>query len=72
VGSLYNVPETWELRNSEDSKGETLNEMPYSGERELVESTSNRKTRASSGGNRNQGAKQPLSKSESRIQQVDL
>ena len=28
----------------QDSKGGTLNEMPYSGERELVESISSRKT----------------------------
>jgi hypothetical protein len=31
-------------RLSQDSKGETLNEMPYSGERELEEPTSSRKT----------------------------
>ena len=39
-----NVPETWEMRVSQDSKGGTLDEMPNSGERELVESTSSRKT----------------------------
>jgi hypothetical protein len=39
------------VRNSQESKGGTLDEMPYSGERELVESTSSRKTgRASLGG----------------------
>jgi hypothetical protein len=38
------------VRESQDSKGGTLDEMPYSGKRELVESTSNRKTRATSGG----------------------
>ena len=32
------------MRDSQDSKGGTLDEMPYSGERELVESTSSRKT----------------------------
>jgi hypothetical protein len=39
-----NVPKTWELTDSQDSKGGTLDEMPNSGERELVESTSSRKT----------------------------
>jgi hypothetical protein len=33
------------VRNSQDSKGGTLEEMPYSRERELVESTSSRKIR---------------------------
>jgi hypothetical protein len=32
------------VRESQGSKGGTLNEMPNSGERELVESTSSRKT----------------------------
>ena len=32
--------ETWEVRDPKDSKGGTLEEMPYSGERELVESSS--------------------------------
>jgi hypothetical protein len=41
---LLNVPETWEMRVSQDSKGGTLDEMPNSEERELVESTSIRKT----------------------------
>ena len=41
---LYNVPETWGVRDSQASKGGTLNEMPYSGERKLVEPTSSRKT----------------------------
>jgi hypothetical protein len=31
------------VRDAQDSKGETLDEMPNSGERELVESTSSRK-----------------------------
>jgi hypothetical protein len=41
--TLQNVPETREMRDTQDSKGGTLDEMPYSGERELVEPTSNRK-----------------------------
>ena len=32
------------MRDSQDSKGETLDEMPYIGERELVEPTSSKKT----------------------------
>jgi hypothetical protein len=32
------------VRDSQDSKGGTLDEMPYSGDRELVEPTSSRKT----------------------------
>ena len=43
-GTLQNVPETWKVRDSQDSKEGTLDEMPYSGERELVESTSSGKT----------------------------
>jgi hypothetical protein len=39
----------WEVRGSQHSKGRTLDVMPNSGERELIESTSSRK-RASSGG----------------------
>jgi hypothetical protein len=35
---------TWEVRDSQDSKGGNLDEMYYSGERELVESTSSKKT----------------------------
>jgi hypothetical protein len=34
----------WEVRDSQDSKGGTLDEMSYNGKRELVESTSSRKT----------------------------
>jgi hypothetical protein len=41
---FQNVPETWEVRDSQDSKGGTLDEMAYSGKRELTELTSNRKT----------------------------
>jgi hypothetical protein len=33
------------VRDSQDSKGGALDEMPYNGERELVEPTSSRKTR---------------------------
>jgi hypothetical protein len=32
------------VKDSQDSKGGTLDEMPYSGKRDLVESTSSRKT----------------------------
>ena len=42
--TLQNIPETWEVRDSQDSKGGTLDEMPDSRERELVEPTSSRKT----------------------------
>ena len=38
------IPETWEVRDSQDSKGGTLDEMPDSRERELIEPTSSRKT----------------------------
>ena len=41
-GTLQNVPETWEVRDSQDSKD--LDEMPDSRERELIEPTSSRKT----------------------------
>jgi hypothetical protein len=34
--NLQNVPKTCEVRDSQDSKGGTLDEMPYRGERELV------------------------------------
>ena len=43
-GYLQNVPQTWEVRDSQDSKGGNLDEMPYIWERELVEPTSSRKT----------------------------
>ena len=39
-----NAPETWEVKDSQDSKRGTLDEMPYSRERELIELTSSRKT----------------------------
>jgi hypothetical protein len=44
VGTLQNAPETWEVRDSQESKGGTLDEMPDSRERELTEPTSRRKT----------------------------
>jgi hypothetical protein len=34
------ISETWEVRDPKDSKGGTLEEMHYSGEREHVESSS--------------------------------
>jgi hypothetical protein len=36
VGSLKNVPETWAVRYSQDSKVGTLNEMPDSRERKII------------------------------------
>lgn len=42
--NLEKVPETWKVRDSKDSKGRNLDEMPKSRERELVESTSSGKT----------------------------
>jgi hypothetical protein len=43
-GTLQNVPETWKVRDSQDSKGGALYKMPYSEESELVKPTSSRKT----------------------------
>jgi hypothetical protein len=37
-GGLQNAPEAWEMRDSQDSKGRTLDEMPNNMERELIES----------------------------------
>jgi hypothetical protein len=34
---LQNIIETWEVKDSQDSKGGTLDEMHCSGERKLVE-----------------------------------
>ena len=42
VGNIQNVTDTWEVRYSQDSKGGTLDEMPYSGARKLVGPTSSR------------------------------
>jgi hypothetical protein len=44
-GTGKNVPEIWEVRNFQYRKGDTLDEMPNNGKRELEESTSYRKTR---------------------------
>jgi len=41
---LQNVPETWEVRDSQDSKRGTIDEMPYSGKRKLIKPISSRKT----------------------------
>ena len=35
--SLQNVPETWEVRHYQDSKGETLEEMPDGREMVIIE-----------------------------------
>ena len=40
---LYHIPETWEVKYSQDSKGGTLDELPNNGKMELVESTSSRR-----------------------------
>jgi hypothetical protein len=44
LGDPQNVPEICEVRDSQDSRRGTLDETPYSGEWELVEPTSSRKT----------------------------
>ena len=38
-GVPQNAPKTWEVRDSQDSKGGPLDEMPYSREREFIEPT---------------------------------
>jgi hypothetical protein len=43
-GNRQNASEIWEVRDSQDSKGGTLDEIPDSRERELIEPTSSRKT----------------------------
>ena len=43
-GNPQNVLDTWEVRDSQDSKAGTLEEMPYIGEKKLVKPTSSRKT----------------------------
>ena len=40
--NLQKVPETWDVRGSQDSMGVTLTEMPNSGEMELEETTPSR------------------------------
>jgi hypothetical protein len=42
--TILNVPETLEVRDTQDSEGGPLDEMPNSKKRELVESTSSRRT----------------------------
>jgi hypothetical protein len=42
--TLKNEPKTWEVRDSQDSKGRTLDKMSYSGEREFAKAISSRKT----------------------------
>ena len=44
MGTLQNAPETWEVRDFQDSKGRTLDETPDSREGEHIEPTSKRKT----------------------------
>jgi hypothetical protein len=39
-----NAPETWKVRDSQDSWGGTFDEMPDNRETELIEPTSSRKT----------------------------
>ena len=41
---LQNTPGTWEVRDSQDSKGRTLDEMLNHRERGFIELTSSRKT----------------------------
>jgi hypothetical protein len=41
--TFQNAPETWEVRDSQDSKGGTLDEMHNNRERELIEPTSSKK-----------------------------
>jgi hypothetical protein len=43
-GTPQNAPEIWEVRDSQESKGGTLDEKPHNRERELIEPTSSRKT----------------------------
>jgi hypothetical protein len=41
---LQNASETWEVRDSQDSNGGILDEMPDSRERKLIDLTSSKKT----------------------------
>jgi hypothetical protein len=43
-GDPLERPESWKVRDSEDSRRGTIDEMPNSGKRELIEFTSSRKT----------------------------
>jgi hypothetical protein len=38
------IPKTWEVRDSQESNRGSLEEIPYNGERELVEPNSSRKS----------------------------
>ena len=42
--SIMHQKKIWEVRDSQDSKGGTLHEMPDNRERELIKPTSSRKT----------------------------
>jgi hypothetical protein len=48
--TLQNAPETWEVRNSQDSKGGTLDEMPNSRERGTYRTHLQEEDRASNEG----------------------
>jgi hypothetical protein len=48
-GTLQNAPETWEVRDSQDSNGGTLDEMLDSRVRELIEPTSQEDRTSSEG-----------------------
>jgi hypothetical protein len=43
-GTLQNVPETWEVKDFQESKGGTFDEILDSRERELIEPNSSRTT----------------------------
>jgi hypothetical protein len=38
------APKTWEVRDGQDSEGGPNDEMPNSGERKIIESTTSRRT----------------------------
>ena len=42
--TLQNALETWKVRDSQGSKGGTLDEMPDNRQRELIEPTTSRQT----------------------------
>jgi hypothetical protein len=43
MGTPQNAPEIWEVRDTQEIKGGTLDEMPGTRERELIDPTSSRK-----------------------------
>jgi hypothetical protein len=43
IQEVGGTPNTWEVRDSQNSEGETIDEMPDSKEWELIESASSRK-----------------------------